>query len=398
MNTNGSTPAPITMNQRTHPRYSPDAQLGDSRSATDAHENTSGGIERGNPGSRQPATPSASNTQPGTKERATGDAKCHPYRPQLLPHQAELKALKTLQRFRVIRTIDVAVTCYPERTFKAALTAAQRTVRRLVKQDYIRRYRTDRFQTVYGLTKKGADWLDEQGVEASSSVRRVSDMTNPEHRLWLQFLVLCAEARGLKALTESELLTELNRGLSDLSKARQGYLTVVIHRKQGTVKRELRPDCLALEPDGGVTWMEVDRSKRGAEREAFLAALACAVGRMAVDGKAVRRVVVFCKTERIEMRAHAVLRRLAAELAQHVLIDGRQHLRETAAGTFEVWTAALKALPGGRSQLFDVCLGHVIVQLLPAWLPKVRIDANNTHSMAGWFDENYLPYRRPDGW
>jgi hypothetical protein len=314
-----------------------------------------------------------------------------------LPRQAELEALKTLERFRVIRTIDVAVTCYPERTYKAALTAAQRTVRRLVKKDFIRRYRTDRFQTVYGLTKKGADWLDEQGVEASSSVRRVSDMTNPEHRLWLQFLVLCAEARGLKAFTESELLEELNRGVTDLSRVRQGYLKVCVQRPQGAIERDLRPDFTVLESNG-VTWGEVDRSKRGAEREASLAALVGAIGRKAADGQVVRRVVVFCKTGRIEQRALAVLRRLAMVMAQHVLIEGRFHLRETEPGIFEVWTALLSPLPEDRSQLIDTRIGHVGVQRLPTWLPKVRVDSSNTYSTAGWFNENYLPYRKGGGW
>lgn len=308
-----------------------------------------------------------------------------------------MEALKTVERFRVIRTIDVAVTCYPERTYKAALTAAQRTVRRLVKKDLLRRYRTDRFQTVYGLTTKGADWLDEHGVEATSSVRRVNDMTNPEHRLWLQFLVLCAEARGLKAFTESELLRELNRGVTDVSRVRQGYLKVRAQRSQGAIVRDLRPDFVVFEADG-VTWGEVDRSKRGAEREASLAALVGAIGRKAADGQVVRRMVVFCKTERIEQRALAVLRRLALELARHVLIEGRFHLRETEQGIFEVWTALLSPLPGGRSQLVDTRIGHVGVQRLPIWLPKVRIDSSNTHSTAGWFNENYLPYRKDGGW
>lgn len=49
------------------------------------------------------------------------------------------------------------------------------------------------------------------------------------------------------------------------------------------------------------------------------------------------------------------------------------------------------------TQLVDTLVGHVIVQLLPIWLPKVRIDATNTYSLAGWFGDNYLPYRRPEG-
>jgi hypothetical protein len=222
-------------------------------------------------------------------------------------------------------------------------------------------------------------------------------MTNPEHRLWLQFLVLCAEARGLKAFTESELLEELNRGVTDLSRVRQGYLKVCVQRPQGAIERDLRPDFTVLESNG-VTWGEVDRSKRGAEREASLAALVGAIGRKAADGQVVRRVVVFCKTGRIEQRALAVLRRLAMVMAQHVLIEGRFHLRETEPGIFEVWTALLSPLPEDRSQLIDTRIGHVGVQRLPTWLPKVRVDSSNTYSTAGWFNENYLPYRKGGGW
>jgi hypothetical protein len=70
-------------------------------------------------------------------------------------------------------------------------------------------------------------------------------------------------------------------------------------------------------------------------------------------------------------------------------------------GVFEVWVARASKLGDGRSKVVDALAGHVIVQLLPTWLPRVRIDAKNTFSMAGWFNENYLPYRRPaslDAW
>lgn len=73
----------------------------------------------------------------------------------------------------------------------------------------------------------------------------------------------------------------------------------------------------------------------------------------------------------------------------------RRHFREVEPGIFEVWAAHQSKLADGRSKVVDVLAGHVIVQLLPTWLPRVRIDAKNAFSMAGWFDENYLPYRRP---
>ncbi len=136
------------------------------------------------------------------------------------------RSLLLVDRFRVIRTIDIAVHCFAERPFKAALSAAQRAVRGMVKAHLLARYRTDRFMTVYGLTQQGAQWLEDRGFEAAASVRRVTDMTNPKHRLWSQFLTLCAEARGLPAMTEQELLLTLNRDMKHEQSPVQGLLHV----------------------------------------------------------------------------------------------------------------------------------------------------------------------------
>jgi hypothetical protein len=319
-----------------------------------------------------------------TSERSTTELKS----------SIRLKTLAMLNRFRVMRTLDVAALCFPERPFKAALTAAQRAMRGMVKAGLIRRYKTERFQTIYGLTQKGAELLGDAGIDAASSVRRTSDMTNPEHRLWLQFIVVASEARGLKAQTESEVMQALNAGRKRESPAVQGLLNVEVTRAQKTAKRILRPDALAVEVDG-VTWYEIDRSKRGADRESSLAALAVAVGRRLQDGQSLRRVVVLCRSERIELRALAVLRAVGKANNSEVLIHQRKHLREVDPGIFEVWGALEDALPDGRVKLKDHRLGHVIVQLLPTWLPRVRMDARNKFSTAGWFGENYLPYRRP---
>ena len=306
-----------------------------------------------------------------------------------------LRALLTANRFRVIRTIDIAVCCFGERfSYKAALSAAQRAMRGMVKIGLLRRYKTSRFQTIYGLTQCGVDWLEEAGYDASSSVRRVSDMTNPEHRLWAQFWVLACEARGLKAMSEQELLQELNKNVKPDQPVIQGLLTVTTTRGKRASTIQLRPDAVALEHDG-ITWLEVDRSKRGSDREASLAALVSSVGRVLKDGSSLRRVVVFCKTERIQKRAIAVLRGLAEANNAETLISGRRHFREIGPGTYEVWTALESKLQDGRTRLVDTLAGHVIVQLLPIWLPRVRIDSKNMFSMAGWFGENYLPYRRP---
>lgn len=306
-----------------------------------------------------------------------------------------LRALLMANRFRVIRTIDIAVCCFAERPYKAALTAAQRAVRGLVKAELLKRYRTDRFQTVYGLSQKGVDWLDEAGHDAASSVRRVSDMTNPEHRLWAQFWVLACEARSMKAQTEQELLQSLNKGVKLGESSVQGLLTVTTMRGKRASTIQLRPDAVAYEKDG-MTWLEVDRSKRGSDREASLGALVSSVGRVLKDGSTLRRVVIFCKTERIRKRALAVVNGLAEANNSQILIAARRHFREVEPGTYAVWTALESKLKDGRTQLLDTLVGYVIVQLLPIWLPKVRIDASNTHSLAGWFGENYLPYKRPE--
>lgn len=304
-----------------------------------------------------------------------------------------LRVLITANRFRVIRTIDVAVCCFAERPYKAALTAAQRAVRGLVKANFLRRYRTDRFQVIYGITQAGVDWLGEAGFDAASSVRRVSDMTNPEHRLWAQFIVLASEARGLRAMTEQELLRHLNRDASPDGPI-QGLLRVQWKRGTKVVEQQLRPDAVAIGADGLTAW-EIDRSKRGADRESALAAEVMSVGRIVKTGDTLRRVAVLCKTDRIRKRAIAVVERLAAENNAQVLVGDRCHFRKVDEGTYEVWRAEEKKLRDGRTKVADVRAGWVIIQLLPTWLPKVRIDSTNKHSMAGWFGENYLPYRRP---
>jgi hypothetical protein len=304
------------------------------------------------------------------------------------------RALRLADRFRVIRTVDVAVACFPERDFKAALTAAQRAMRGLVKALLLRRYRTDRFQTVYGLTQHGARWLHDADIEAAASVRRVSDMTNPEHRLWAQFLVLAAEARGLQAWTEPELMQSLNHDLRDSKLAMQGLLRVTVTTPRGTATKSLRPDAVFAEGDGS-TWAEVDRSARGSDRAADLRALVLSIGANLADGKPLRRVVVFTRTDRILRRVVATMRQVVQQTSQGALVRGRRQLREVGEGLYEVWLTTDRRHRDGRVSLVDRLAGHVVVQQLPVWLPKVRLDGRGTSSTAGWLGENYLPYRRP---
>jgi hypothetical protein len=305
-----------------------------------------------------------------------------------------MKALALTDRFRVIRTLDIAATCFPERPFRAALAAAQRAVRGMVKAELLRRYRTDRFQTVYGLTGKGADWLQLHGRDATASVRRVSDMTNPEHRLWSQFLVLCCEARGMVAHTEQELLALLDAGHQSSETAPNGLLSVSVPTSRGSRRISLRPDAVAVEADG-LSWFEVDRSARGADRAASLRALVLSVGRHTQLGQPLRRVAVFTRTTRIQKRVVATLDSLAKDSAEFSLSEGRRILVREDVGLYAVIQTVEEALADGRTQLVDRPVGHVIVQELPIWLPRYRLDGRDGYGCDGWFDENYLPYKRP---
>lgn len=314
--------------------------------------------------------------------------------PLRLRNATVLRALSALNRFRVIRTFDLAALCGPERPFKAALTAAQKAMRGLKKAGLVHWYRTDRQQHVYGLTKKAADMLQEHGIEASSSVRRVSDMTNPEHMLWSSFVALCCEVRGLTALTEAEFLRELNRGKGKDDKLVQGLLHVSVPVGKSEERRLLRPDVVAYEPDGA-TWFEIDRSKRGSAREASLSALFARVGATMLDGKPLRRVVVLAKTERILGRAMTLARGKLETAENRLANQSSRVLRELESGVFEVIGLVWTRTADGGNLLRESMLGHIVVQMLPIWLPKVRIAPEEEYSTAGWFSENYLPYCRP---
>lgn len=310
-----------------------------------------------------------------------------------LQERIRARALLLAHRFRVIRTIDVAVACFAERPFKAALTAAQRAMRGMVKDELLRRYRTDRFQTVYGLTRKGVQWLELRGMEASASVRRVSDMSNPEHRLWAQFLTLGCEARGLQAYTEQELMSRMTKAERGESGSPQGLISVTVQMNRGAKTLQLRPDAVAIEADG-VTWFEVDRSARGPDRATSLKALVLAIGRQTQIRQPLRKVVVLTRTPRIEHRVIAVLDSLVRDSSGFSLAEGRRVVMPCGPGAYEVICTQEERLSDGRTQLVDLPAGHVIVQALPVWLPKYRLDGRDGHVCDGWFDENYLPYRR----
>jgi hypothetical protein len=212
-------------------------------------------------------------------------------------------------------------------------------------------------------------------------------MSNPEHALWMNFVVLACEARGLLARTESEALQKLNEERDAKAAVKQGFITVEVRGKE----RTLRPDAIAYEPDG-LTWFEIDRSKRGADREAALSALVGRVGVRLENNLSLRRVVLFARTDRILLRAQALLRARVRETSgQQLMASAERRFSEIEEGLFEVW--AMVWTPA-MQRYVDQCVGHVILQLLPTWLPKARLDSSNRQPLSGWLSENYLPYRR----
>ena len=120
-----------------------------------------------------------------------------------------------------------------------------------------------------------------------------------------------------------------------------------------------------------------------------------AVGAQTTLGQPLRRVVVFSRTHRIHQRVLATLDGLVKDSAAVGLMEGRRQLKSVDTSCYEVHQTVEVKLLDGRSLLQDRLAGHVIVQELPIWLPRVRLDGRGDWSMRGWFDDNYLPYRRP---
>lgn len=325
--------------------------------------------------------------------------------PRALQLQNRVRALRLMNRFRQLRAIDLAAGLFPEREFKAALSAAQRLIKGLVAHRMLLRYRSLSGQTYYALGEAGARWLRQNGdasdVDALASASRASDRTNPEHDLWSAFAVLACEHRGLRALTEKEFLPSLFVG-RDLRK-RSHALAVLDERGQ---EKGLVPDAIADDGRKNVVWIEIDRSERGAGRLADLVAL---VGRCGADvylgsdhplgTLPLRHIVVLCKTERILRRhiSHLTGRNAANGLPRVRTLGGEPALRHIAPGVFDVMRDVERKLPDGRIALDCKAEGRVHFQLLPTWLPSFSYRPGSRHD--GWFCDGYLPFKNlPDGW
>lgn len=325
--------------------------------------------------------------------------------PRALQLQHRVRALRLMNRFRQLRAIDLAAGLFPEREFKAALSAAQRLIKGLVAHRMLLRYRSLSGQTYYALGEAGARWLRQHGdasdADALASASRASDKTNPEHDLWSAFAVLACEYRGLRAQTEKEFLPSLFVG-RDLRKRRHA-LAVLDERGQ---EKGLVPDAIADDGRRNAVWIEIDRSERGAGRLADLVALVSRCGADVYLGSShplgtlpLRHIVVLCKTERILRRhiSHLTGRNAANGLPRVRTLGGEPALQLVGPGVYAVMRDVETKLSDGRTALERKAEGRVHFQLLPTWLPSFSYRPGSRHD--GWFCDGYLPFKNlPVGW
>jgi DNA-binding MarR family transcriptional regulator len=310
-----------------------------------------------------------------------------------------LNVLKVLARFKQARALDIAAALFPDRGFKAALSATQRTLQRLRRDGHVTRYSSDSRRVFYALTTKGARILRDAASEGSgdgaaqATAHRACEKTNPEHALWSAFAAITCEARGLRAWTESELKP---RFLKSVHGSRLPKHTFPCVYKSGKVGKGLMPDALAVsdnDPEFGVVWFEIDRSARGSGRLDDLKALVqCLGNKISIgDGEArtLRKVVVLCKTSSILRRNRSFLTgrpsggelrlRLSCDSSVPSLIE-----RESEPGIFDFYR---------DSTYQPKIVGQLHLQMLPIHLSSYGYADGPPQ---GWFDDGSLPYREPD--
>jgi hypothetical protein len=318
-----------------------------------------------------------------------------------------LRALKVIARFEQARTIDIAAALFPEREFKAALSAAQRTVRGLRAAKYVTKYLSDSRRVYYGLSAKGARLLRDFAYEggdgtAQATARRVCEKTNPEHALWSAFYTIACEVRGLSAWTERELKPRYLRA-DQATHATIRSFPLTYQGGDGKSKG-LMPDAMAtlVDSDRSVIWFEIDRSARGPARLDDLVSLVKKLGTKVNmgDGEThvLRKVVIVCKTQSIlrRDRTHLLGRSTAGcQLLRVRLSENTDEpaLIEREPGCLDFYRRR-EVRKGKRvSEVVEVA-GQVHLQLLPMHLSSYSYKDGAPH---GWFDDGNLPFRDPDG-
>lgn len=317
------------------------------------------------------------------------DALQYPH-PRAQQQRLERAVLEQLNRHRLLRAVDLAAAVAPERAFDAAMSAVQRQIARLVQQRLVQRS-VVAHQTVYALTQRGAHRLealrgDGPGTPPApwcvwpavhASARRVADRSNPEHTLLISQVVIAAEARGLTAWTESELRTLL----------KTAPLVVDVQR----TRRGLWPDALLLMPSGSglqLWWVEIDRSRRGSQRLADLAALVRAAGSTVrvptADGGErllpLRRITVLTSSL-------SIARADIGHLQQHVTVGltGKSAVVQRDEGLFDVHVDVEQRLADGRVQVVTQTGARLVVR---PWTQP---------GPGAWFDSGALPWRVTNG-
>ena len=304
--------------------------------------------------------------------------------------RSSLKALLLMDRLRFVRTLDLAYHLYASRPLSAALAATGHLMRRLVRDGLVTTH-TSRIgaMRIYGIAPRGVKLLrDHTGHEAKAH-RSLRGVRNPEHRLWMNLAVITAEARGLAAMTESEVL-RYEREAGEIVRGAHGeeqvipckFLTINNRAKPGT-RKGLTPDALLLHQGTERTWIEIDTSARCAARIGDLKELFGSVGTGLGDGTRLARVVVFTKERRFYTHICGMLKKMAQERIERASTFVVPTLTE---GVFDVWfrPSIAQDRPGAPAE--DFCCGRVQIQRLPDIRGKGE----------GWYDLDWMPFAQLD--
>lgn len=303
--------------------------------------------------------------------------------------QASLDALLLMDRLRFIRTVDIAYQLFRTRTLSAGLAAASNLAKRLTRNGFVNAHTSRVGLRIYGITQHGVNFLrDSTGHEAKAH-RTLRDVKSPEHRLWANLIVIAAEARGLTAMTESEVL-RFERNAGEVIRDERGAeqiiprkLLTVINRRKPDERKGLTPDALLMYGSGQRVWIEIDKSVRSSERVGDALELISTTGTKLSDGTVLSLVVFFAK----ESRCYTHLTGLLRKKSQERIELASTYLKPTAnAGVFDAWYHPSLAdnKPGQLAQ--DFRCGRVQVQMLPDIRGKGE----------GWYDQNWLPFAQFD--
>lgn len=307
--------------------------------------------------------------------------------------QASIGALMLMDRLRFIRTLDLAFHLYADRTFTAALAAANNLLKRLTRNGFVTAHITRvGGQRIYGCSQRGVNFLRDQTGHEGKAHRSLRDVKNPEHRLWANLIVITAEARGLTAMTESEVLRyerkngEVVRDDCGVERVVPRKLLTIENPRRPGERKGLTPDALLMCAEGERVWTEVDASKRSSGRAKEILALVAKIGTQLCEPQETRLVlvVIFARTHRIYTHITGLLRKQATAQVEPATTYLKPAERESA---FEVWYHPSIADDRPSKPAQDFRCGRVQVQMLP--------DIRNKGE--GWYDQDWLPYAQHVG-